>query len=274
MADLSESYAVTQWGDSEKSIVLGHGFGTNQTYWKPQINMLLEQGYQIFTFDFAGATDHTAKMFDPQRHQSLYGFAEDLILIMELLDLNNATYIGHSLGGIIGLLAQNGSKNLFNTLILLGSSASYINDETTGYVGGFNKENVEGLLQAMQENYTVWANGFAPLMVGAPNPYLSNLDFTDCLLKLRPDVAHAILKAAFLSDHRTDVDQLDTPLYVLQTQSDNAVPSVTAQWLAQHGKAQKFLQIATQGHLPHITAPTLVNEAIIDCLKSYDERTS
>lgn len=273
MAELLESYAVTQWGCSEKSIFLGHGFGTDQRCWKPQINMLLAQGYQVFTFDFAGATAGTVKMFDPQRHQSLYGFAEDLISIMELLDIKTATYIGHSMGGMVGLLAQNGKKDLFHSLILLGSSACYINDIATGYIGGFSRDDIDGLLHAMQENYTVWANGFAPLVVGQSNPYLSDLDFTDCLLKLRPDVAHAVLKAAFLSDHRTDVDQFDTPLYVLQTQTDHAVPTVTAQWLAAHGKALKFIQIPTQGHLPHITAPTQVNEAIIDCLKSYDERT-
>jgi len=272
MTDLVESLDVTQWGHSDKTIVLGHGFGTDQTCWKPQIDMLLNEGYQVFTFDFAGATANTVKMFDPLRHQSLYGFAEDLIMLMESLNISAATYIGHSMGGMVGLLAQNGNKGMFNSLILLGSSACYINDMATDYVGGFSRENIDSLLQAMQENYTVWANGFAPLVVGQSNPYLSNSDFTQNLLKLRPDVAHAVLKAAFLSDHRIDVDQLDTPLYVLQTSVDHAVPTATANWLAEHGKAQKLFEISTQGHLPHITAPQLVNNAIIECLKYYEKK--
>ena len=272
MAGLAESFDVTQWGHSDKTIVLGHGFGTDQTCWKPQIDMLLNEGYQVFSFDFAGATANTVKMFDPLRHQSLYGFAEDLIMLMESLNISAATYIGHSMGGMVGLLAQNGSKGLFNTLILLGSSACYINDLANDYVGGFSRENIDSLLQAMQENYTVWANGFAPLVVGQSNPYLSNSDFTQNLLKLRPDVAHAVLKAAFLSDHRLDVDQLDTPLYVLQTSLDHAVPTATANWLAEHGKARKLFEISTQGHLPHLTAPQLVNNAIIECLKYYEKK--
>lgn len=237
MTELMKSFDVTQWGHSDKTIILGHGFGTDQTCWKPQIDMLLAEGYQVFTFDFAGATSNTVPMFDPLRHQSLYGFAEDLIMLMESLSLSEATYIGHSMGGM----------------------------------GGFSRENIDSLLQAMQENYTVWANGFAPLVVGQSNPYLSNSDFTQNLLKLRPDVAHAVLKAAFLSDHRIDVDQLDTPLYMLQTSVDHAVPTATAHWLAEHGKARKLFEIATQGHLPHITAPTLVNNAILECLKNYEK---
>ncbi len=271
MRNLIHSFDVTHWGHSDKTIVLGHGFGTDQTCWKPQIKMLLDEGYQVITFDFAGATAKTVEMFDPLRHQSLYGFAEDLIVLMESLKVHSAIYIGHSMGGMAGVLAQNGNKDIFDALILLGSSACYVDHISADYVGGFSKTDIDGLLHAMQENYAVWANGFAPLVVGQSNPYLSYSDFTQNLLKLRPDVAHSVLKAAFLSDHRADIDQLDTTLYVLQTSIDHAVPMAAAQWLADHGKALELLEISTQGHLPHITAPQLVNDAILECLRAYEK---
>lgn len=45
MRNLIHSFDVTHWGHSDKTIVLGHGFGTDQTCWKPQIKILLDEGY-------------------------------------------------------------------------------------------------------------------------------------------------------------------------------------------------------------------------------------
>ena len=173
MRNLIHSFDVTHWGHSDKTIVLGHGFGTDQTCWKPQIKMLLDEGYQVITFDFAGATTKTTEMFDPLRHQSLYGFAEDLIMLMESLKVHSAVYIGHSMGGMAGVLAQNGSKDIFNALILLGSSACYVDHISDDYIGGFSKTDIDGLLHAMYVNFELCANCFEPLVFCLSNSYLS-----------------------------------------------------------------------------------------------------
>lgn len=45
---------------------------------------------------------------------------------MESLKVHSAVYIvSHSMGGMAGVLAQNGSKDIFDALILLGSSTCY-----------------------------------------------------------------------------------------------------------------------------------------------------
>jgi sigma-B regulation protein RsbQ len=254
------------WENNGKTVVLGHGLGTDQTAWAHQVQALSSAGYRVVVFDFAGATPASASNFSPSHHQSLYGFAEDLLVLMQGLDIQQAAYVGHSVGGMIGLLAAVAQPSQFRSLVLLGASPRYVNDPQTGYVGGFSREQVDDLLKTASDNYAAWANGFAPNIVGDPNPYLSSDDFMRRLLDLRPDIVHATLTTLLLSDHRAEVAQLTVPLTVLQTRQDYVVPMFAAQWLAEHGRARALVEIPASGHMPHITAPEAVSQALLACL--------
>jgi len=255
-------------GEGARTVVLAHGFGTDQTAWRAQEEALVHQGYRVILFDFAGATEGTLAAYHPDRHRSLYGFAEDLVLLMKELRVTGATYIGHSLGGMVGVLASNGAPGLFDSLVLLAASACYVDEPATGYVGGFTREGVEQLVASMQNDYVAWANGFAPLAMSNPDRPMLVREFTRSLLRLRPDIAAAVLSAAFLSDHRADVRRLKLPVQVLQTESDIAVPMRAAEWLAAHSGAIDFRVIAAEGHFPHISAADEVNVSILPFLAS------
>jgi sigma-B regulation protein RsbQ len=223
----------------------------------------------VALFDFAGATEQTLAAYQPRRHRSLYGFAEDLVLLMKSMRIRGATYVGHSLGGVIGMLACNGDPGLFDSLVLLGASARYVDDPAAGYVGGFTEESIDQLVASMQNDYVAWANGFAPLAMGNPDRPVLAQEFTRSLLRLRPDIAAAVLGAAFHSDHRKDVQRLKVPVQVLQTESDVAVPLAAAEWLAAHSRARDFAIVAAQGHFPQLSAPEAVNAAILKFLAAH-----
>ncbi len=253
-------------GDGDRTVVFGHGFGTDQRCWDPQVEALGPE-FRIVTIDFPGAAPRTLEAFDAARHQTLFGFAEDLAFLMHELGVTHATYVGHSLGGMIGILASNGTSGVFDAVITLGASARFVDDPGTGYVGGFSGQSMDELLACAHGDYAAWANGFAPLMVGAGNPHLTAREFTQQLLKLRPDVAHCVLKAALQSDHRADVDAFDARLAVIQTRDDPAVPQAAAQWLARHGGASDIIELDATGHLPHLTAPDLVTSTLREALR-------
>lgn len=256
-------------GNGSRTIVLGHGLGTEQGCWRRQIEALPDE-YRVVTLDFPGATAATLAAFDPGRHASLFGFAEDLSLLMQELGVRGATYVGHSMGGMAGILTANGCPGVFGAVITLGASACYLDDPKTGYIGGFTRTALEALLREMRADFAAWANGFASAMVGESNRYLSAYEFTQMLLQLRVDVASAALNATLNSDYRSDVDELSTPLFVIAPRHDPAVPPPAARWLAQHGGAQRMLDIDAHGHLPHLTAPEKVNGALLECLREID----
>lgn len=258
-------------GDGDTTVVLGHGIGTDQTAWSRQVQALTQAGYRTVVFDFAGATVETQQYFSPTHHKTLYGLAEDLLVVVHGLGIERPIYMGHSMGAMAGVLAALAEPQTFQALILLGASMRYLDDPATGYVGGFSTEQMDLLLRSAQDNYAQWANGFAPAMVGAANPHLSAEAFTQQLLSLRPDIVHTILSAALLSDHRADMRQLLTPCYVIQTVLDNAVPRTAARALAELGRARRYTEIPTQGHLPHITAPDVVNQVLLNCLRDLHQ---
>ncbi|WP_051229474.1 alpha/beta fold hydrolase [Paludibacterium yongneupense] len=253
-------------GEGVRTVVFGHGFGTDQTSWDAQVRSLVEQGYRVVLFDFAGATPGTLAAYQPARHASLYGFAEDLVLLLRELGVSKASYVGHSLGAAIGILACHGEPGLFDSLQLLAASARYIDDPAQHYVGGFSPQEVDSLLDTMHGDYVAWANGFGPLAAGRHEKPTLAIDFTRRLLSLRPDVACAVFAAAMRSDLRAEVEAIRVPLQVLQTESDVAVPLAAANWLAEHGRARDFRVIATRGHFPQLAAPRAINAALLDFL--------
>ncbi len=256
-------------GNGSRTIVFGHGLGTEQSCWRRQIEALSDD-YRVVTLDFPGATTETNAAFDPARHASLFGFAEDLALLMQELRVRGAIYLGHSMGGMAGILTANGCPGVFDAVITLGASARYLDDPATGYIGGFSQTALEALLTEMRTDYAAWANGFASAMVGESNRYLSAYEFTQMLLQLRADVASAALNATLNSDYRAEVSELRTPLFVITARHDPAVPAPAARWLAEHGSARKLMNIDVRGHLPHVTAPEKVNVALLECLREID----
>jgi sigma-B regulation protein RsbQ len=84
--------------------VLAHGFGTTQHSWRAQVTAF-GASYRIVRFDLAGALSTDAPSFDLQRHATLDGYVDDLLDILAALELHDTIYVGHSMSGMIGLLA-------------------------------------------------------------------------------------------------------------------------------------------------------------------------
>jgi sigma-B regulation protein RsbQ len=247
--------------DNATTIVFAHGFGTDQTAWNRQIEPLRGQ-YRCIAFDQVGAGKSDLDAFSRVRYSTLYGYAQDLIEICDALDLREVRMVAHSVSGMVSMLASVLRPDLFSSLMVVGASPRYINDPDTGYIGGFEKPDVEGLFEAMSANYHAWAGGFAPLMMGNPDrPDLAHY-FCETLLSIRPDVAQAVLKTIILSDHRAELPRVTVPVWISYAREDMAVPEPVSAFLELHlPKARRAILPAT-GHLPHISFPESVNAAI------------
>ena len=57
---------------------------------------------------------------------------------------------------MVGVLAANARAGAIRRLIMIGPSPRYINDD--GYPGGFERADIEGLLDLLDSNYIGWAN--------------------------------------------------------------------------------------------------------------------
>lgn len=256
---------VNLLGQGSETMIFAHGFGTDQTAWCNQVKVF-EPNYQIVLFDLVGCGNSDLSAYSPRRYSSLHSYAEDLLDLCHELKLQDCIFVGHSVSGMVGVLAALSEPERFRQLILLNPSPRYLNDG--GYVGGFEQSDLDGVYGAMSSNYHAWASGFAELMMGNPDQPELAINFAQNLLAMRPDIAVSIAKTIFQSDHREDLSRLQVPTVILQSTHDPAVPAVVGEYLAEKIAKSTLIPIKSEGHFPHLSTPETVSTAIASCLSN------
>lgn len=250
-------------GDGTQTIIFAHGFGSDQTAWRHQVEAFASD-FRIVLFDHVGAGKSDFSAYSPRRYSSLYSYAEDLLDLCAELKLTKSILVGHSVSGMVSLLAALVEPDCFSQLIFIDASPRYLND--ADYYGGFEQSDLDEFYEAMSTNYYAWASGFAPIaMATQDKPELAK-EFANTLAAIRPDIAQAVARVIYQSDHRAELPRLTVPTVILQASDDIAVPPNVGNYMADKIPQSKLVHIAARGHLPHISAPDVVTNAIAQCL--------
>lgn len=251
---IKERNHLTVRGQGSETLVFVHGFGTNQGVWDQVIKAFIDD-FRIISFDHVGCGKSNFAAFSPRRYSSLYSYANDLVELCQATQLGTATFIAHSMGAMASLLASILFPDFFERIIAIGTTPRYLNDED--YEGGFTAKDLQEIYKHASQDYAAWTSGFAPAMIGADKPDLSNY-LVETLQQMRPDIALSILRVMLESDHRADLAQVKTPTWIVQSRSDRAVPVSVGHYLNQEIAGSHYIELDISGHLPHLTAPDLI----------------
>ncbi len=251
-------------GSGTQPMIFAHGFGCDQNMWR-FVTPAFADRFKIVTFDHVGSGKSDLSAYDERRYGSLAGYAEDVLEICAALDLHDVIFVGHSVSSVIGVLAANKAPERFERLVFVGPSASYINDPPN-YIGGFDRPDIEGLLELMDKNYLGWASFLAPaVMKNAERSELSaELEQSFCATD--PKIARHFAQVTFLSDHRTDFVQLKVPSLIMQCSDDTIAPVTAGEFLARTMPRSTFRHMQATGHCPHMSAPAETIAIINDYL--------
>lgn len=121
MGVVEDAHNVKVIGSGKKTLLLGHGFGTDQSVWKHLVPYLVDD-YRVVLYDNMGSGPTNPDYFDFERYVSLEGYAYDVIAILEELQIDSCIYLGHSLSSMTGVVASILRPHLFSKLILLSAS--------------------------------------------------------------------------------------------------------------------------------------------------------
>jgi pimeloyl-ACP methyl ester carboxylesterase len=121
MGILEDAHHVRVIGQGDRTIVLAHGFGTDQSVWRHLVPHLVED-YQVVLFDNMGAGTTNPDYFDFDRYATLEGYVLDLLAILEELRIQSCIFVGHSVSAVIGAIASISRPDLFSKLVLLSGS--------------------------------------------------------------------------------------------------------------------------------------------------------
>ncbi|MGY2132600.1 alpha/beta fold hydrolase [Hymenobacter sp. HD11105] len=264
--DVLTRHNVHVSGSGAQTLVFVHGFGCNQHMWRLVVPAFAEH-YRVVLLDLVGSGKSDLTAYNPARYSTLAAHAEDVLAVLAALDIQESILIGHSVSAMISVLAAIQEPARFSRLVLVAPSPRFLNDE--GYLGGFERTDIEELLTTMDDNYLGWSAGITPVIMGHPDRPELSAELNTSFCSTDPTIAKHFARVTFLSDNRADLPLVRTPTLILQCARDVLAPLAVGKYVHQQLPHSELVVLDTSGHCPHLSAP----QATIAAINSFLELT-
>jgi sigma-B regulation protein RsbQ len=258
-------------GKGTQPMLFAHGFGCDQNMWR-FVTPALEDDYKIILFDYVGSGQSDLNAYNPKRYGALDGYVQDVLDICEALDLRDVIFVGHSVSSMVGVLASIQRPEYFSHLVLVGPSPCYIND-LPEYTGGFERADIEGLLDLMDKNYLGWASFLAPVIMKNPERQELTAELEQSFCSTDPVTARRFAEVTFFSDNRSDLQNSTVPALILQCSDDAIAPMEVGNYVHSHLPNSTLRVLQATGHCPHMSHPEETVEVMKDYLASTHATT-
>ncbi|PRQ44382.1 putative alpha/Beta hydrolase [Rosa chinensis] len=244
------------YGNGSQTLVLAHGYGSDQTVWHYLIP-LLAYYFKVVVFDLVYSPNVDPKLYDPKRYTSDFnGYADNVLCLLDELNVKRTIYLGHSMSAMVGCVAATKRPHLFQHLILLSGSPRYLN--TTGYTGGFTRPELDAIFNQIDKNFSSWIPNFAPLAIGANNT-TAIVELERSFRRMKPKIALSAAENVLLSDLRKVLPKVMVPTSIIQSKKDMVVPESVAFYMKRMlGAPAEVTILDTQGHFPQLTVYPLL----------------
>ncbi|MFC3686966.1 alpha/beta fold hydrolase [Aquipuribacter hungaricus] len=261
-AVLARHHVTVTGSQTLPTLVLLHGYGSDQEMWGPVLHHLGGR-YRVVRYDLAGCGRADAA-YDRSRHGTLDGHARDLLDVCDALGLEGVTLVGHSVSAMVVALAAAARPSVASGVVLVAPSARYLDDEATGYTGGFSVEDVDELLASLRHNYLAWSASMAPMVMGNPERPELGEKLTASFSRSDPGVAAHFARVLFTCDHRDVLPVLGVPALTLQCRHDALAPPSAVRYVHDAIPGSTLLRMQASGHCPHVSAPEETARALVD----------
>ncbi|MDO9415478.1 alpha/beta fold hydrolase [Pararhizobium sp.] len=248
-------------GEGDTTMVFAHGFGCDQTMWRC-VAPTFSARFRTVLFDHVGSGNSDLSAYDFSKYQTLQGYAADVNELLDYLGGDHVIFVGHSVSAMIGMLADLDKPNRIIRHVMIGPSPCYVND--LEYVGGFERSDIDQLLQSLEANYLGWSRKMAPVIMGAPDRPALGQELTDSFCRTDPEIAKHFARATFLSDHRAELHRLRTRSLILQCDDDVIAPLTVGRYMHRQMPNSVLRVVRNVGHCPQLSAPN-------ECLDAMNE---
>lgn len=222
------------WG-SGKPVVFCHGYPLSSDAWENQMLFLAQNGYRVIAHDRRGF----GRSDQPTHGYDYDTFADDLASLVDALDLQEAAFFGHSMGGgeVARYVSRHGQKRVAK-VGFVGAVTPFLL-KTDSNPNGAPKSVFDGFRAAVQADRSQWNKDVT-------TPYFSyNRPTATPSQGVRDDywrqgmatgmmAAYYAIGAFSETDFRDDLRKITVPTLVVHGTDDQIVPieisgSVTAQ---------------------------------------------
>ncbi|HEV7642027.1 MAG TPA: alpha/beta hydrolase [Gaiellaceae bacterium] len=236
------------FGDGPRTLVAVGGWTGSWEVWEEPIAQLTARGWRCIAYDHRGAGESPV---DPALI-TVGAMVDDVTGVLDALGVERCVLAGESQGGAIAQYAAAQSPNRFDGLVLSAPSP-------TG-----RSEGGGGFADACRADYPAAVAGFVSACFPEPDSDHVKRWARNILLRAEPEQAARIIDM-WRDEVVPNVDptQIDVPTLILHGTSDAIVPIELSRQLAELLPDAELLEFEGSGHVPTMTRPDEVVEAIL-----------
>ena len=228
-------------------VLLGSSLGATQAMWAPQVEVLAQR-FRVVTFDHRGH----GKSEVPDGPYTIDDLGGDVIELLDELEVQQASYVGISLGGAVGLwLAQNAAGRFHRFALICPPSNPAENAQMwTDRAAQVRAEGTQAIVDATLGRW------FLP-------------DFTDTasirqmLLDCADEGYAACCEALASTNLLPGLQDITAPVLLITAESDTSVPPETVVPLANQIPGAHLEIMENAAHLVTYSHPEIVNPLLL-----------
>uniref|UniRef100_A0A8R7TD25 AB hydrolase-1 domain-containing protein n=1 Tax=Triticum urartu TaxID=4572 RepID=A0A8R7TD25_TRIUA len=181
--ELIKALNVKYTPGAQPLLVLSHGFGCDKSVWHKVISNLRDSEIHsgILTYDlaFSGKVgkDYYHKYSD--RYQTIDGYVEDVVSILQYYNIHTCIFVGHSTSGLVGLQASIRHRDLFSQLVLIGTAPCAL-DKFPDYMIGYSRERADERLKLMEVDYKKFVETYIEIALPGNTKDSAKLKLNTC----------------------------------------------------------------------------------------------
>ena len=237
------------------TVVLSSGLGGAAHYWAPQIPALAEN-FRIIAYDQYGTGRSPGTL--PETY-SIADMANELLSLLDTLHVTRTHFIGHALGGLIGLQMALLRPAILDRIVLVNAW-----DKTHPHTLRCFAIRKSLLLNTGIAAYVQAQPLFlypAAWMAGRQD-WLAEQDEAGIAHFPSPETALRRIQAIEAFDISTQMSGIDQPALVIATRDDVLVPCTCSNGLAEQLSHSELAMLDYGGHACNITDPAWFNTTV------------
>ncbi len=223
------------------------------------ISSRFKNDYQVAVYSDSGFYEagKTRKL----RHQSMIGYADDMIDFLETNNIKNIIYVAHSVNALLAFIVATKAPHLFSKIVLTSAVPCLIADAEMQCPCGFHSTSLHELFTCIMQKQVNEHNN-------------SVVQFTDILAtafaQKTYEEAQAIFHLLFTTDCRNYLSDFLIPTVILQVSADKMSTNEAGYFMYRCIPDSQLVRIKAKGQLPYLDSP----EEIIKAMKFFIHSSS
>jgi non-heme chloroperoxidase len=212
------------WGRGP-AVAFSHGWPLNADAWDAQMFFLVQNGFRVIAHDRRGH----GRSGQASSGNDMNGYADDVAMVIETLDLHNVTLIGHSTGGgeVARYIGRHGSKRVAKAILI--GAVPPVMLRSAANPEGIPIEVFDRMRAALLKDRSQFYKDLAISFYGANRAGAQvsqgTLDqFWLWSMQVGLKNAYECIKAFSETDFTADLGQIDVPVLLMHGTDDQIVP--------------------------------------------------